>query len=181
MKQFYTYLWLREDGTPYYVGKGSGIRAHASHRGHRPPKDKPKIVVQHWSDESTAFAYEIYLIDFWGRKDLGTGTLRNHSDGGENPPSSLGKKFPGRKPSEETKRKISESLKGKRNSLGKVLSIETRKKMSASRIGKPRSEETKRRVSEGLKGHTVSKETKEKLSRTAKEQWIRKRDGKLLP
>ena len=179
MKQFYTYLWLREDGTPYYVGKGCGRRAfdNSAHFVHR-PRNKEFIHIQFWIDEDTAFAYERYLIDFWGRKDVGTGCLRNFTDGGENPPSSLGKKFPGRKLSKETKKKISDSLKGNTNTLGKTFSLETRKKMSASRIGKPRSEETKRRVSEGLKGHWVSKKTREKISTAAKEQWTRKRDAK---
>jgi hypothetical protein len=80
---FYTYLWLREDGTPYYVGKGTRGRAYRSHKGHRPPKDYSRIHIQYWSDEATAFSYEIYQIDFWGRKDLGTGILRNRTDGGE--------------------------------------------------------------------------------------------------
>ena len=80
---FYTYMWLREDGSPYYVGKGAGDRAFVSRVGHRPPRDRSKIVVQFWPDEATALAYEIYQIDFWGRKDLGTGILRNFTDGGD--------------------------------------------------------------------------------------------------
>ena len=74
--KFYTYLWLREDGSPYYVGKGKGDRAFASagHSVHR-PKDSFRIHIQNWPDEATAFAYERYQIDFWGRIDIGTGIL----------------------------------------------------------------------------------------------------------
>jgi hypothetical protein len=85
MPNFYTYLYLREDGSPYYVGKGKGNRAFVSHIGHRPPKNRSRIIVQPWPDEATAFAYEIYQIDFWGRKDLGTGILRNQTEGGQGP------------------------------------------------------------------------------------------------
>jgi hypothetical protein len=91
LNDFYTYLWLREDGTPYYVGKGHGRRAYTS-RAHtvKRPKDDIRIQLQYWPDETTAFAFERYLIDFWGRKDLNAGCLRNLTDGGDKPPSRKG-------------------------------------------------------------------------------------------
>jgi hypothetical protein len=80
---YYTYLWLREDGTPYYVGKGKGKRGFTSgkHSVKCPPKER--IVIYTAESESEAFETEIALIWYYGRKDLGLGCLRNHTDGGE--------------------------------------------------------------------------------------------------
>jgi hypothetical protein len=80
---FYTYLWLREDGTPYYAGKGKGNRGFESrgHRVHCPPLER--IIIQEWVSETEAFEAEKFLILYYGRKDLGTGYLVNLSDGGE--------------------------------------------------------------------------------------------------
>lgn len=74
--------------------------------------------------------------------------------------------------SEETKRKISETLRGN------PISEETKRKMSEAqkrrwllcidRTGNPISEETKRKISEANKGKTRSEETKRKMSETAK-------------
>jgi hypothetical protein len=77
--QFYTYLWLREDGTPYYVGKGTGKRA--IRKGS--PQDLTRILIQEHESEADAFTAEIFLIAYYGRIDLGTGCLRNRTDGGE--------------------------------------------------------------------------------------------------
>ena len=88
MEQFYTYLWLREDGTPYYAGKGHGYRAYTVHRNtNRKMKAPPKnsIVIYPAESEADAFETEIALIWYYGRKDLGTGCLRNLSDGGDGP------------------------------------------------------------------------------------------------
>jgi len=83
---FYTYMWLRENGTPYYVGKGSGHRAYEAHRGankksYAPPKGR--IIFYIAKDEADAFETEKLLIWYYGRKDLNLGCLRNFTDGGD--------------------------------------------------------------------------------------------------
>ena len=116
----YTYVWLREDGTPYYVGKGKDYRAYNKHRvGNAPPLGR--IVFYIARDEDDAFETEVSLIWYYGRKDLGTGCLRNLTDGGENPPRSKkgqgkgrlstrkGLKFTAR--SEEVRSRISSGMK----------------------------------------------------------------------
>jgi hypothetical protein len=86
MSRVYSYLWLREDGTPYYAGKGTGRRAFTNN-GHRVrcPKDCSRILIFPMADEVEAFESEIALIELFGRKDLGTGCLRNLTDGGDSP------------------------------------------------------------------------------------------------
>ena len=80
-------MWLRDDGTPYYVGKGSGTRAFVN-KGHRVrrPTENERIILQEWPCETDAFEAEKFLIAVYGRMDNGTGILANLTDGGENPP-----------------------------------------------------------------------------------------------
>ncbi len=139
--QFYAYLWIREKngkfpaGTPYYVGKGKGRRAFSNHKGGlRPPVNTSCIVVMPRSSEQEAYDSEKELIRNWGRLDIGTGCLRNHTDGGEGG-TTLG--FLGHRHTEESKLKISSSKEGCLGTrLGVVVSQETQKKMSIARMGR---------------------------------------------
>jgi hypothetical protein len=83
--EYYTYAYLREDGTPYYIGKGKGKRIYIN-KG-RPcgaPTDKSRIIyLKQNLTEAEAFGHEIYMIAVFGRKDLGTGILYNRTNGGD--------------------------------------------------------------------------------------------------
>ena len=106
MKEYYTYAYLREDGTPYYIGKGKETRINDYHTKFVkvPPKERRLFLKQNLT-EAEALRHEIYMIDVLGRKDLGTGILINRTSGGDNPPIC-------EKVSEETRKKISQSHKG---------------------------------------------------------------------
>ena len=85
---YYVYVYLREDNTPYYVGKGSGPRAWVIHHNgkkgiRRPTCDSRIIIVSYGLTELWSLALERRLIRWYGRKDNETGILRNKTDGGD--------------------------------------------------------------------------------------------------
>lgn len=163
--KFYVYLWLREDGTPYYVGKGSGNRAYKKRRCGNPPRNR--VFVMYVPSEQEALETEIKLIAFYGRKDQKTGCLVNLTDGGENPPNHKGKKR-----GVEWLRKQSEV---KSNRKRPRQSEETCRKRSIALKGRTFSDESIERMRVAQIGKTVSLETRKKLSLAIKRYYEEKR------
>lgn len=147
---FYVYAYLRkEDLTPYYIGKGQNKRAFGKDHSVVVPKDLSRIVFLETNlTELGAFALERRYIRWYGRKDLGTGILRNLTDGGEGStgiiPWNLNQKI-GSFLTDAGRKKVSKANKGIPKNHGD--------KISAALKGKPKSEEHKKKLSNAGKGN----------------------------
>lgn len=136
---YYTYAYLRKDGSPYYIGKGRDNRIYTKNKVITTPNDKSRIIfLKKNLTEGGAFKHEIYMIAILGRKDLGTGMLRNRTDGGEG--------TSGWTPSKETREKM------RKAKIGKTQSKEHIRKNREAQIGKTHSEETKKKISQSRIG-----------------------------
>lgn len=131
--QYYVYQYIREDGTPYYIGKGKDKRAWTPHKrsngANITPKDDTRIQILRMDlTEAEAFDLEKELIGKYGLKETG-GLLVNMTSGGQ-----------GQSPSLELRALISEKLTGRKKP---PRTEEHRKNLSksCSGVSKPRSEE----------------------------------------
>ena len=128
---YYTYAYLREDGTPYYIGKGKGRRAFLKHGSFYPPSKERILFLKRNLTEEQAFNHEIYMIAVFGRKDLGTGILHNKTNGGDGCSGKI-----------MTEKDIENRRKAR---LGKPLSESHKRKIAEANRGTPKTMTEKRR------------------------------------
>lgn len=142
MNNYFVYAHVNATtGVIFYIGKGKGSRAKSLHRRSERWRNYVNkygydiIYLEENLTQEQSFAGEVDYIKAFGRKDLGTGELINMSDGGvggnnnmgrvfsqewinrlkEARSRHLGDHFRGKKHSEESKKKTSESMKGRSN------------------------------------------------------------------
>jgi hypothetical protein len=161
MKNHYVYLYIREkDGTPYYVGKGTGGRYKDSkHRVNLPPKEENIVFVQKNMSNEEACELEKKLISKYGRKDLGEGILHNQTNGGDGGDTSKSEGYinwlenVARNPESEYIKNISERMTENNPMFDPAIAAkshtpEARKKRGDSRRGKKMPESAKKKLSE---------------------------------
>lgn len=161
-KQFYAYIHARPDGTPFYVGKGFGKRAHKFEQRTRYHQNIvaqcggwDKILVSRYPVSSEEFAFEIEKGLIKTLRRMGH-KLCNLTDGGEGASGAV--------VSEETRQKL----------RGRTRSVEAIEAARQSRLGVKHTPESRRKMSLAVRknptkywaGKTRSEDTVAKIKRT---------------
>lgn len=146
---FYIYMHIRLDtNTPFYIGKGSGVRAYEKRSRNKYWNSIQKLhgykvkILLHGLTEEFAFKKEKELIEFFRNFKMCEANLTNGGEGTS-----------GYVYTEEQLKRKSERMKGKNNPMfGKPLSAEDRKKKGSPKELNP------------MYGKTHSKEARNKIS-----------------
>jgi len=146
--RFYVYAYLREDGTPYYIGKGCGRRVYDKRRHNVKVPPKERIVMLLWDvSEKQAFKYESMTVLYYGCKFDGTGILRNMTYGGEG--------VSGYRHTEETKAGFAQ----------RVNSDESNAKRSATQSGRPHAAAHTEKLAAANKANAATRQAKSSQNR----------------
>ena len=133
---FYVYAYLRDNGTPYYIGKGSGFRMCSNSKSEQihAPRNRDNIkILEANLTEIGALALERRYISWYGRIDKNTGILRNGTDGGD---GASGLKRTPAQCAAITARQLGKPSGSKGKKFGPP-SIKTRKQISIALLGRP--------------------------------------------
>lgn len=136
---YYIYAYIRDNGSPYYIGRGKKFRAYSKHKRSNnidiKPKDKSKIIfLEKNLTKEESINLEKYYIAKYGRKEFG-GILINIKEGGEDTKDwtpEMRRKMSiilsKRKVSEKTRQKMSIARKNIKPNLNSIIKmVNTRK------------------------------------------------------
>ena len=189
MKKYnYVYKITNLVNNKIYIGKhstddledgymGSGVRLHQAYKKYG-LENFNKEVIDYYTTEVELNQGEIYWIAKFNSTDPNVGYNLTYGGDGLTATEEIRRKLSeakkgtqiwlGKTHSEETKQKISETLKCNPLNEERKRKIIEAKKGQQPWLGKRHSEESKQKISESLKGNSLSEETKRKISQSSK-------------